>query len=287
MKVEERDEAPIKSVRKAMDILYVLSEARRPLRVSDIAAQMKMSASAVSRLVATLSKRSLAYQDEETGRCYLGLGLTVLGADALGRHSLDRIALSIMEELANRMRAYVGLGRLSQGKVVIIRTLPAPLNLQGAHTIIVAPTHVCAPGKILCGALSDGEITTLLATHGMDPLTPNTIVEPNRFLQAVEAARKAGFAIDDQESAHQIRHIACPIHDHHGSVIATLSAGGPVSEFTQDDIQAQILTLSHGCLRISRELGYRGDAAINLDALGQIAVGSRQSDLAALSAGRS
>src|ERR1700679_3066635 len=80
--MEERDDdAPIKSVRKAIDILDVLSDARRPLRVSDIAARLGMSVSAVSRLIPILAKRPLVYQDEETGRCYLGLGLTVLGAD--------------------------------------------------------------------------------------------------------------------------------------------------------------------------------------------------------------
>ena len=36
--MEERDdESPIKSVRKAIDILDVLSDARRPLRVGEIA----------------------------------------------------------------------------------------------------------------------------------------------------------------------------------------------------------------------------------------------------------
>lgn len=268
--MEERDDdAPIKSVRKAMDILFALSEARRPLRVSDIAAQLSMSVSAVSRLVATLSKRSLVYQDEETGRCYLGLGLTVLGADALGRRGLDRIALSIMDELANRMGAYIGLGRLSRGKVVIMRASPAPLNQHGVNIIIVAPTHVGAAGKILCGALSTEEITAMLATQGMDPITSNTIVDPKKFLEAVEAARKDGFSIDDQESAYQIRHIACPILDHDGRVVATLSAGGPLADFGWNNIAAQIQTLSHGCLRISRELGYRGEVPVNLDVLSQ------------------
>src|ERR1700743_2466553 len=82
---ERDDESPIKSVRKAIDVLDVLAEARRALRVGEIAAKINTSVSALSRLIATLSKGTLVHQDEETGRCYLGLGLTVLGAEALGR----------------------------------------------------------------------------------------------------------------------------------------------------------------------------------------------------------
>src|SRR6266702_1331099 len=108
--MEERDdESPIKSVRKAMDILDALSDARRPLRVAEIASKLNVSTSAVSRLVATLSKVALVHQDEETGRCYLGLGLTVLGANALGRCAIDRIAIPIMDELANLVRGHVRL----------------------------------------------------------------------------------------------------------------------------------------------------------------------------------
>jgi len=53
---EQDDESPIKSVRKAIDILDALSDARRALRVGEIASKLNMSVSAVSRLIATLSK---------------------------------------------------------------------------------------------------------------------------------------------------------------------------------------------------------------------------------------
>lgn len=268
--MEERDDdSPIKSVRKAMDILDFLSDARRPLRVSDIAAGLSMSVSAVSRLIATLSKRSLVHQDDETGRCYLGLGLTVLGANALGRRSLDRIAMPIMNGLANRISGYVSLGRLSRGKVVVMRALPAPLGQNGVNMIVVVPVHACAPGKVLCGALPPDEISAMLATHGMDPVTSHTITDPTVFLKVVEQARADGFALDDQESSYQVRHVACPILDHGGRVVATLSAGGPLSELPENEIPGLLQALNHSCLRISRELGYAGDGMVNVTAFEQ------------------
>jgi IclR family acetate operon transcriptional repressor len=263
---EQDEESPIKSVRKAMDILDALGCARRPLRIGELAAQLNMSVSAVSRLVATLSRGELVHQDDETGRCYLGLGLTVLGADALGRRAMDRIAMPIMDELANRVRGYVSLSRLARGKVVFMRALPAPLSQHGVNLTVVAPVHSTASGKILCSAFTAEEILELLKTQGMDPITPYTIAQPAQFLAAVDAGRADGFAIDEQESAYKHRHVACPIFDHNGKVVAALSAGGTHADFQWNELPALIQALGHGSLRISRELGYLGEANVNLQA---------------------
>jgi DNA-binding IclR family transcriptional regulator len=265
--IGERDEeSPIKSVRKAIDVLDILAEARRALRVGEIATKLNMSVSAVSRLIATLSRGALVHQDEETGRCYLGLGLTVLGAEALGRRGLDRIAMPVMDELANRIRGYVSLSRLARGKVVIMRALPAPLSQHGVHLTVVAPVHACAPGKILCGGFTAAETLELVKSQGMDPITAHTITQPAQFVAAVEAGRTDGFAIDDQESAYQHRHVACPIFDHNGNVVAALSGGGALADFQWSELPALIQALSHGSLRISRELGFQGEANVDLEA---------------------
>ena len=263
---ERDDESPIKSVRKAIDVLDILADARRPLRVGEIASKLRMSVSAVSRLVATLSRRALVHQDEETGRCYLGLGLTVLGASALGRRSLDRIAMPIMDELANRIRGYVSLSRLARGKVVVMRALPSPLSQHGVNLTVVAPVHACAPGKILCSGFSAAEILELVKSQGMDPITTHTFTQPAQFVAAVEAGRTDGFAIDDQESAYKHRHVACPIFDHNGNVVAALSGGGALVDFQWSELPALIQALNHGSLRISRELGFVGEANVNLEA---------------------
>jgi DNA-binding IclR family transcriptional regulator len=263
---DQDDESPVKSVRKAIDVLDILADARRPLRVGEIASTLNMSVSAVSRLIATLARGDLVHQDEETGRCYLGLGLTVLGANALGRRSLDRIALPIMEELANRIRGYVSLSRLARGRVVFMRALPPPLSQHGVNLTVVAPVHACSPGKILCGGFTAAEILELLKSQGMDPVTTHTITQPAQFVAAVEASRTDGFAVDDQEMAYKHRHVACPIFDHNGNVVAALSGGGALADFQWSELPPLIQTLSHGSLRISRELGFLGEAQVNLEA---------------------
>src|SRR6266850_1684804 len=206
---DQDDESPIKSVRKAMDVLDVLSDARRPLRVGELAAKLNMSVSGVSRLIATLSRGALVHQDEETGRGYLSLS------------------------------------RLARGKVVFMRALPSPLSQHGVNLTVVAPVHACAPGKILCSNFTAAEVLELLKAQGMDPITTYTLAQPTQFLAAVEAGRADGFAIDDQESAYKLRHVACPIFDHNGKVVAALSGGGPLADYQWSELPTLIQALSH------------------------------------------
>jgi IclR family transcriptional regulator, KDG regulon repressor len=103
-------------------------------------------------------------------------------------------------------------------------------------------------------------------SQGMDPVTAHTMTQPGQFLAAVEAGRTDGFAIDDEESSYKYRHVACPIFDHNGNIVAALSCGGVLADFQWSEVPTLIQALSHGSLRISRELGYLGEANVNLEA---------------------
>ncbi|GGC65577.1 IclR family transcriptional regulator [Chelatococcus reniformis] len=255
---------PIKSVRKAIAILNALSQARRPLRISELAGRLQMSVSATSRLMTTLSSGGLTYQDEETGRCYLGLGLTVLGSDALGRRELDHLAIPVLDELVGRLDCYVSLSRLERGRVVIMRARATSFSPRDLSLFSVVPMHACAPGKVLASALGEESIRAILAEQGLDPFTANTLTCVDAFLSEVEAFRSCGFALDNEEIAYGLRHVATPIYDEAGRVVAAISAGGRLPELPLENMGALLRTLHLGCLRISRELGFRGTPPLDL-----------------------
>jgi DNA-binding IclR family transcriptional regulator len=139
---------------------------------------------------------------------------------------------------------------------------PRDLNL-----ISVVPIHACAPGKILAGSFSEKEIRAMLASQGMDPFTANTITDPEEFLLEVEKAKTCGYAIDDEEIARNLRHVATAIYDQNGAVTAAISAGGKLSDIQMNEIADLIQALHLGGLRISRELGYQGVPSLNIESV--------------------
>jgi DNA-binding IclR family transcriptional regulator len=256
------DSGYIKSVGKALAILKILRATRHPLRITDVAEQLGLSQSVVSRIVAMLVADALVEQEPGTGHLHLGFGLTILGNSAFGRRKLDYVALPIMSRLALQGEEYVSLSRLVQGRVVTVRG--GPIHVMAHETFLsgVIPLHLTAPGKLLASSLDNQTIMKLLAESGMDPLTPNSIETPEAFIAEVEQARKQGYAIDNEELIVGLRHIATPIRDHEGRIIATLSAGGAAGHVQGAELDRLLNLIGTASLQISRELGYRAPGPV-------------------------
>jgi IclR family KDG regulon transcriptional repressor len=246
----------IKSVDKAVSILRQLNAASRPMRVSELARNLALSPSVVSRLVSTLARGGLVDHDEETNRIQLGLGLALMGHAALGRRKLDYVAIPVMARLSEEFREYISLGRLVEGRVVMVRGGPVEAMQQDTFLTTVVPMHATAPGKLLAAWLPERELLHILETRGMDAYTPNTITSMRQFTEALARIRREQIAIDDEEIVVGLRHIATPIFDHDRNVVAALSAGGPRAKMNEEEILRLRAALTSASLQISRQLGY-------------------------------
>ena len=250
----------IKSVGKALAILEELYASGRPLRVGDLAARLDMSPSAVSRLVTTLGTSRLIDQDAESGHCYLGVGLSLFGHAALGRRDLDRIALPVLADLSRRFPAYASLSRMYRNKVIMIRGRTSETLQRDSSLMCVHPVHACASGKLLLAYLEPASLESVLNGHRLDPYTSRTLTTIDALTDNLDIIRQNGFAIDDRELLHDSRHVATPIRDHSGAVVAALSAGG-----RSDEVGSHFDALTQACvagsLAISRQLGYRDESA--------------------------
>lgn len=249
----------IKSVSKAISILEALRQSRRPLRVIDLARLLNLSSSAVSRIASTLAGRGLIEYDQDTGRLYLGFGLALLGNATMGRRAIDRIALPVMAEITVRFKRdnrYVSLGRQYGGQVIYLRGRTSEMLQRDLNTISVAPMHATAPGKVFAAWKEREQVIAEFTDYSMDPYTPRTITTIDAFLREIEHVRRHGFALDDREFVEDLRHVATPIFDHLGRVVATLSVGGPAQDMQGAELDSLTSAIGHGSLEVSRQLGY-------------------------------
>lgn len=257
---DQESEAPlIKSVGKAMAILDALYESRRPLRIIDLARRLQITSSAVSRIVSTLSSGGFVDYDQDTGRLYLGFGLAQLGNATMGRREIDRIALPVMAEIAARFKnsnRYVSLGRLYRGQIVYLRGRTPEMLQRDINIVSMVPMHATAPGKVFAAWMSPAKLEAELKIHGMDPYTPRTLTTVEAFLQVARNVRSAGFGFDNAELIEDMRHVATPIFDHLGELVATLSIGGSAREMQGLELDSLTQALQHGSIEISRQLGF-------------------------------
>lgn len=258
--VADDDGNLIKSVGKALAILEELYASGRALRVGELAARLDMPPSVVSRLVTTLSTSRLIDQDEESGRCYLGIGLSLLGHAALGRRELDQIALPVLADISRRFPAYASLCRIYRNKVIMIRGRTSETLQRDSSLMCVHPVHACASGKLLLAYLKPAALEAVLSGHRLDPYTPRTLTTIDGLMDNLATIRRDGFALDDEELLHDSRHVAAPVRDHNGDVVAALSVGGRTEEVS-GRFEALTQACVVGALAISRQLGYQDEPA--------------------------
>ncbi len=90
--------------------------------------------------------------------------------------------------------------------------------------------------------------------------TEKTIVEMDKLEKSLEDIRKRGYAVAHEEFEEGYSTIAAPVHNHLGTVVATIAISGPTFRLES----GQIDTFAEELIRITRlvssGLGYKGMA---------------------------
>lgn len=218
----------VQSVDRALDLLEVMAGSDHPLGVGELAATTGLAQGTAHRLLRTLQTRG--YVRHDAARKYsLGAAAFVLG-DAAQR-SLARSARPHLAELVTLSGETANLAVLEGDEVVYLAQVPSPHSLRmfaevGRHV----PIHTTAVGKVLLAALPPDRATALLARTGLPPQTPNSITDPDAFMDEVAAIRERGWATDEGEQELGVRCAAVPVGGG-SAVVAAMSVSGPADRF--------------------------------------------------------
>ena len=201
----------VRSVDRAAALLLALGESHGEAGVTELARRLGLHKSTASRLLATLEKRGLVEQDEESGKYRLGLVVIRLAeprrADA--RPALDRDARAgparprdARDHRPRRARrrpaAHRGPGRRPQprrGRRLDGPLRPAPLASRAARS--------CSP------SLPEREILRLVR-RGLDRFTDRTITDLEPLLEELARVRRRGYATAFGEYDAGLNAIAAP-----------------------------------------------------------------------------
>jgi DNA-binding IclR family transcriptional regulator len=218
---------PFLSVEKAFRILEVLST-RSPLGVTEIADELGLKKSSVSRLLKALAELGYAEATAQRGRYRMGPNILSLARSYLEDDRLVREAQPVLRELALSLRASAHLAVLAGGNLVIVAKEPSPEHIQvttrvGGRT----PLHASALGKILLADLSEKKRRSILG-EALPRFTERTITDHRRLQAALDRVREQGFAIEREEEHLGVGCIGAPVRDGEGRWVAAVSVAGPL-----------------------------------------------------------
>ena len=210
----------MQSADRALRILSSFDGGRVSLGVTEVAQELGIHKSTVSRLMAALEQRGFVRRAGD--RFVPGLELARLARAADPVTPLVEQALPVMDELASATGEAVTLGVRLGDEVAYVA------QRDGAHIVGVADwtnrttsLHASASGKVLL-AFSSASLPVTLSRH-----TPKTIVDPEALERDLDRTRLRGYAQIRDELEVGLTAVAAPVFDRTGTCVAALALSGP------------------------------------------------------------
>ncbi len=195
---------PVKSAARVLEVLEALAT-DGPLSLRDLAVRLEVPKSSMHALLRTMQRRGWLETDA-TGTLYsLGVRSLLAGSAYVDSDPVVRRTAPVLDQLAEQTGETVHLGRLEGGDVVYLakRESRHPLRLFSSVGRRL-PAHSVALGKALLAEMAPEAALACLPPH-LPAMTPKTITDPARLLDELDRVRRAGYAVDDEESASDLR----------------------------------------------------------------------------------
>jgi DNA-binding IclR family transcriptional regulator len=251
------------SVKRAFEILKLVSASKDGVGISEIARGLGMAKSTVHGMTSALEELGVVLRDPVTKRYTLGFTLFELGKNAYSQIDLKDLARPVAEELMERTGASVFLGVLNWDHITVLDVVEPRTELKITAPIgTTLPLLAGAVGKIFLSKLDEQEAKRIIKTRGLTRFTENSITNTERYLQEIRAARGSGFATDDEEYILGVRAVAAPIKEAAPlmSAIWVVGLKASLDEDRMKQVTQYAVDAARGIdLRIERErVGARG-----------------------------
>ena len=196
------------SVKKAFQILKLISGTNHGLGITELANNLEMSKGTVHGIIFALEDSGAIIRDPVTKKYTLGVTLFELGKLAYSQIDLRALARPVMEELMERTEESVYVGVMNGGHITILDIVESSQDLKITSPKGTAiPLFAGATGKVILASMENPQALNIITKNGLPRFTEH----PVRYLEEVESARKKGYATDYEEYISGVRAIASPI----------------------------------------------------------------------------
>jgi IclR family transcriptional regulator, acetate operon repressor len=221
----ERQISPTSVLERVFAILDCFSAEEPELTLAELASRTAIPKPTVHRLAKVLVDQRLLTRTD-VGFA-LGIRLFELGELVGERRDLRDASLPFLQELFELTHETIHLGVLEGDevlyfvKIVGYKAFALPTRTGGRW-----PAYASALGKALM-AFGPADPLQILPQTAWKPLTPYTIIDPQRLKRELAIVRRVGTAIESQEAVLGNACVAAPIFDADGRLLAAVSVSGP------------------------------------------------------------
>ncbi len=257
----------IQSIEVGFSLLRVLSNAKRPMMLRDIAKESGMPAAKAHRYMVSFMRIGIVEQDNASGRYDLGNYALDLGLSCLGRLDPVRLASPILENLCEEIQETVALAVWGNHGATIVRIIDAggPITITlRAGTVL--PLCKSATGKAFASFFRSPFLKRMLddELRELSESSKTAITTVRRqFEKTLTEIRQQGISRATGSLTPGINGFSAPVFDHTGGMVAAITSLGSVGEFNVEWNSPLVKAMLVAADDLSRRLGHGNAIARN------------------------
>jgi IclR family transcriptional regulator, pca regulon regulatory protein len=242
MSTQTRPTDFVQSLQRGLDVIKAFSRTEPELTLSEIASRTSLTRAAARRFLITL--RDLGYVSSDGRAFSLTPRVLELGYSYLSSLPIWEVARPYLEELAAEVNETTSASVLDGDDIVFVVRIETKrimsMNLGVGSRL---PAWATAMGRVLLASLPDRELDAVLRRAKPRPLTPMTVTDRVQLRKIVEAARRDGWTLVDQEVEEGVRSLAVPIVAPSGKAEAAVTVCSHAYRVGVDRIREEFLPL--------------------------------------------
>jgi DNA-binding IclR family transcriptional regulator len=221
-------------VDNALRLLEMFRE-HKSVRVKDACLYLGVAHSTAHRLLAMLVHHDFVVHDTHSRTYRPGPMLIDIGLAVVQKLGIREQARPMLEALSREFSETVHLLTLEGTNVRYLDAVESERALRVApRTGHLLPAHCASGGKVLLAEMSNDDLAELYsAPDSLRQLTDRSISSLPQLIAALDEARRAGYAMNFEETEEGVGSVAIALHDQHGRTLASVAVAVPISRFSQ------------------------------------------------------
>lgn len=217
----------VKSAARAVDLIEIFAEAKRPLSVSELARLLAMPISSCHGILRTLEDRGWLYELTPRRGYYVTRRLLDVAQLIAAHDPLAERVAPVMRALRERSGETVVFGMLQGGRVLFLLVEESAHGVRfGAKAGEWRDAHSNSIGKAVLGAMSPEERAGVLAGLHFTRHTPATLCSAQELEADLARSRSRGWYANIGESVPEVMGVAMPVAAGGGKY--GLAVAGPI-----------------------------------------------------------
>jgi DNA-binding IclR family transcriptional regulator len=250
-------EKVIQSLDRGLLLLSLLAE-NNCMSVTEIANELSVNKSTVTRLIQTLKHHDLVQLDKATNKYKLGYRILYYSEALLNNLNVITLSRPVLSRLSAEVSESVHLAMFNKNLVYVVDQVKSNRVYSLSATVgMIEPLHCSSVGKCILAFRKPEFVRSVFENYIFTKYTENTITSLEDLLIEFEKIRNNGYAVDEEELTPGVRCVAVPIYDYRGTVKYCIGISGPSVNFTDKKVMHYIKKMVEASNEIGKEIGSR------------------------------